>query len=121
MFHYKMLGRNMKRLRLSASLTQKTISEALEYKSPEHWSRVESGERKIPLNKLDAFCVYTNASFEDVLEGATDAHIRRDSAPNRPKTYGERFLEIIADCSDEEVEDLLQICMKIVLFRENRH
>ena len=91
MFHYKMLGRNMKRLRLSASLTQKTISEALEYKSPEHWSRVESGERKIPLHKLDAFCVYTNASFEDVLEGAHSSGLCTKSSKDIWRTlFGDR-------------------------------
>ena len=54
--HDRRLGENLRRIRLNAHLTQKAISEKLGYTSSEHWSRIESGERHIPLHTLDRFC-----------------------------------------------------------------
>ena len=72
-FHYRRLGQNMRRIRLSANMTQRTVAEALGYRSCEHWSRIESGVRHIPLHILDSFCKVTGASYAEVLLGTTDA------------------------------------------------
>ena len=74
--HDRRLGENLRRIRLNAHLTQKAISEKLGYTSSEHWSRIESGERHIPLHTLDRFCCLMNVSYEEVLRGATEASVR---------------------------------------------
>ena len=52
-FHYRRLGQNMRRIRLGANMTQRAIAEALGYRSCEHWSRIESGVRHIPLQYME--------------------------------------------------------------------
>ena len=55
-FHNRRLGENLRRIRLNAHMTQKALTEQIGYQSPEHWSRIESGCRHIPLHMLDRFC-----------------------------------------------------------------
>ena len=112
-FHYRRLGENLRRIRLNAQLTQKTLTEKIGYQSSEHWSRIESGHRHIPLHTLDRFCKLMNVSYEDVLLGATEARVRSDTAPDQTKSYEERFRTIIADCPQDVVESILTICEQI--------
>lgn len=113
-FHYRRLGQNMRRIRLGANMTQRAIAEALGYRSCEHWSRIESGVRHIPLHILDSFCKITGASYEEVLFGTTDVPIT-PNAPLEPRQYYERqFAEIIAAYPDEVVERILEICRQAV-------
>lgn len=112
-FHYRRLGENMRRTRLRAHMTQKTLAEKIGYQSPEHWSRIESGSRRIPLHTLDSFCELLNVSYEEILSGATDVRIRGDGEPSRTKSYEERFGAIVADCPPEVIEDILSICAQI--------
>ena len=84
------------------------------YRSCEHWSRIESGVRHIPLHILDSFCKITGASYEEVLFGTTDVPIT-PNAPLEPRQYYERqFAEIIAAYPDEVVERILEICRQAV-------
>ena len=74
-FHNRRLGENLRRIRLNAHMTQKALTEQIGYQSPEHWSRIESGCRHIPLHMLDRFCKLLDVSYEEVLHGATEARM----------------------------------------------
>ena len=112
-FHDQRLGENLRRIRLNAHMTQRVLSEQIGYQTPEHWSRIESGRRHIPLHMLDRFCELLNVSYEEVLHGATEARIRSDAKPARAGSYAERFAAIIADCPPDVVEGILSVCEQI--------
>ena len=94
-FHDRRLGENLRRIRLNAHMTQKALTEQIGYQSPEHWSRIESGCRHIPLHMLDRFCKLLDVSYEEVLHGATEARIRSDTKPEQTRSYEERSLRIV--------------------------
>ena len=112
-FHNRRLGENLRRIRLNAHMTQKALTEQIGYQSPEHWSRIESDCRHIPLHMLDRFCKLLDVSYEEVLHGAMEARIRSDAKPGQTRSYEERFGAIIADCPPDVVEGILSICEQI--------
>ena len=113
-FHYRRLGQNMRRIRLSANMTQRAVAEALGYRSCEHWSRIESGVRHIPLHILDSFCKVTGASYAEVLLGTTDVPMVPSAPLDLRQDYEKQFAEIIAAYPDEVVERILEICRQAV-------
>lgn len=112
-FHDQRLGENLRRIRLNAHMTQRVLSEQIGYQTPEHWSHIESGRRRIPLHMLDRFCELLNVSYEEVLRGATEARIRSDAEPELAGSYEEQFAAIIADCPPDVVEGILSVCEQI--------
>lgn len=112
-FHDQRLGENLRRIRLNAHMTQRVLSEQIGYQTPEHWSRIESGRRHIPLHMLDRFCELLNVSYEEVLHSAKEARIRSGAESERAGSYAERFAAIIADCPPDVVEGILSVCERI--------
>ena len=112
-FHDQRLGENLRRIRLNAHITQRVLSEQIGYQTPEHWSRIESGRRRIPPHMLDRFCELLNVSYEEVLHGATEARIHSDAEPELAGSYEEQFAAIIADCPPDVVEGILSVCEQI--------
>ena len=112
-FHDRRLGENLRHIRLNAHMTQKALTEQIGYQAPEHWSRIESGRRRIPPHRLDRFWELLNVSYEEVLHGATEARIHSDAEPELAGSYEEQFAAIIADCPPDVVEGILSVCEQI--------
>ena len=110
---YKVLGRNIRDQRKKKKLTQQQLAEDLGC-STEHLCHIENGVRHIQFEMLNAVCLRLQVSFEDLLRGATDAQIRSEQEQVNMDKYAKDFVDIVGNCSPEEVDQVLEICRKIV-------
>lgn len=112
--HYVRLGQNIRAARNKARMTQRAAVEELSINSVEHYSHLECGNRRVQLETLDDICRLYNVSYEELLKGATDAKLVAQGASGSSSDHERRFSEIVADCPEEVIELILQICRQAV-------
>lgn len=110
---YKVIGRNIRDQRKKRKLTQQQLAEDLGC-STEHLSHIENGVRHIQFEMLNSACIHLQVSFEDLLCGAMDVPVRSDQAQDTVDRRVREFADIVANCSTESVDQILEICRRIV-------
>ena len=61
--NYERIGFNIKQCRKNAGLTQRVLAEKVGC-TPEHFSHIEKGSRKVQLEMLVAICKHLNVSID---------------------------------------------------------
>ena len=105
---YKAIGRNIRRARLQANLTQEQLAEKI-HLSALHLGRLERGERRTSLDQLGNICDTLHISMNDLLSGAFP------SASYTPVHHGLGFIIqfLAAGCSEHAKGLMLDICQLI--------
>lgn len=89
---YNLIGERLKKARLAKGLTQETLSESLNI-SIAYLSRIETGNTKVNLKRLNQICHVLDVSETEILSGVSD-----DS-----KTYLNNDLDkLLKKCSPEK-------------------
>ena len=96
-----LLGKRLKKARLDKGYTQEYVAEQIDL-SVSHLSKIECGKKSVYVNKLAQWCDALETPIETFLVGAAT-----------PTAFDYPFSEIIKSCSQETVEDMLEICSKI--------
>lgn len=91
-------GQRLKKLRLSAKMTQDKFSEALGFSS-NYYGQVERGVKALSKNMADAVCRHFGASYSYLYQGITPEQIRDASDYDTCKNH---MLALIAACTEEE-------------------
>ena len=68
---YKIIGKRLKKARLSKNLTQEKLAETLNV-SIAYLSRIETGSARINLKRLDEICKILDVSDIEILSGTSD-------------------------------------------------
>ena len=89
---YKIIGKRLKKARLSKNLTQEKLAETLNV-SIAYLSRIETGSARINLKRLDEICKILDVSDIEILSGTSDI-----SANYLNSDIG----EILKNCSPEK-------------------
>lgn len=112
--HYVRLGQNIRAARNKIKMTQRAAVEELSINSVEHYSHLECGNRRVQLETLDDICKLYNVSYEELLKGATDAKIIASDGADSGNDNERRFAAIVADCPQDVVELILEMCRQAV-------
>ena len=104
-------GQRLRKLRLSAKLTQDKLSEELGFSS-NYYGQVERGAKALSKNMADAVCGRFDVSYSYLYQGITPEKLRETSSYDTCKNY---LIEFIATCTEKECEilyPLLQILIQ---------
>ena len=69
---YKVIGRNIRAARKQRNMTQEAVAEAIDM-SPQHFGKVERGDRKINLQRLSELSVLLDVTLESLVTGCVVA------------------------------------------------
>lgn len=112
---YKVIGRNIRAARKQRNMTQEAVAEAIDM-SPQHFGKVERGDRKINLQRLSELSVLLDVTLESLVTGCVVA----DNHAHMPSGHIEgieEFLESIEmlskGCSEKALRLMLRICRDI--------
>ena len=107
---FKVIGRNLRQIRLNNKLTQEQAAEILNI-SLLHYGRLERGERAVSLVQLARIAELLNTSIEALMFGASDYFYSssRISQPN----LGTAINSLAAGCSDSTQTLMFNICQVI--------
>lgn len=110
------VGQRIKKLRLSAGLTQEKLSEELSFSS-NFYGQVERGAKSLSKNMADALCGRFDVSYSYLYQGIRPEQIKEASVYDTSKNH---MIKIFADCSNEECELLYSIAQALVQDRRRR-
>ena len=113
--NYERIGFNIRRCRKNAGMTQRVLAEKVGC-TPEHFSHIEKGSRKVQLEMLVVICEHLNVSIEDVLENALTIEIRRrdDNDDLSEDMQNAAFQRMLSGISKEKAAALMSICQSIL-------
>lgn len=113
--NYERIGFNIKQCRKNSGLTQRVLAEKVGC-TPEHFSHIEKGSRKVQLEMLVAICKHLNVSIEDVLENALTVEIRREGGNDdlSDEIQNTAFRQMLRGMSKEKATALMSICQSIL-------
>lgn len=113
--NYERIGFNIRRCRKNAGMTQRVLAEKVGC-TPERFSHIEKGSRKVQLEMLVVICEHLNVSIEDVLENALTIEIRRrdDNDDLSEDMQNAAFQRMLSGISKEKAAALMSICQSIL-------
>ena len=101
---YSIIGERLKKARKNNSLTQEQLAEQLDVSVP-FLSRVERGDVKINLTRLDQLCDILNISLSYILTG---------TGSNSENYLIEDFSNLLKNCPSEKVKLIYDIAKVII-------
>ena len=104
------VGQRIKKLRLSAALSQEKLSEELGF-SANYFGQVERGAKALSKNMADALCARFDVSYSYLYQGIRPEQLREDPVCDTSRNH---IIEFFASCSDEECELLYRFLKMIV-------
>ena len=112
---YRVIGRNIRAARKAKKMTQEAVAESIDM-SPQHFGKVERGDRKINLHRLGQLSMLLEVPIEALVTGSVVA----DDNAHVPAGHIERseeFLESVETlskgCSEKALRLMLRICRDI--------
>ena len=110
---YKHVGDNVRAARKKANVTQAKLAEALNL-STSHFSGMERGKKKFTIAHIVAIARYLDIPAATMLIGLTnegsEVDLPGDEILNFPvKQAAQDFCNLIRDCSQEEINAILDI------------
>ena len=111
---YKHIGENVRAARKKANVTQAKLAEALNL-STSHFSGLECGNKRFTLEQIVSIAQYLNISLSELLAGLIDEKLEiavpvNDYAYLSTKQAAQKFSYLVRNCSQEEINALLEIC-----------
>ena len=112
---YKVIGRNIRLARKAKKMTQEAVAEAIDM-SPQHFGKVERGDRTINLQRLGQLSVLLDVPLESLVTGCVVAD---DHEPvlSGYLQHSEAFMEgmenLTKGCSEKALRLMLRICKDI--------
>ena len=110
------VGQRMKKLRLTAGLSQDKLSEYLGF-TPNYYGQVERGAKELSKNLANAMCSYFNVTYSYLYQGISPDQLREESGYDTCKNHIIRYLE---SCTEEECELLYPILKTMVQSRREQ-
>lgn len=112
---YRVIGRNIRAARKLKNMTQEAVAEAIDM-SPQHFGKVERGDRKINLQRLGQISELLNTPIETLVAGSVitenPASMSAESLP-QGGTFLEDMETISKGCSDRALRLMLRLCRDI--------
>lgn len=112
---YRVIGRNIRAARNAKKMTQEAVAEAI-HMSPQHFGKVERGDRKINLQRLSELSILLDVSLESLMIGCVIADEHAPTPDGHIEDNNE-FLESIKTlskgCSEKALRLMLRICRDI--------
>lgn len=112
---YRVIGRNIRTARKAQNMTQEAVAEAIDM-SPQHFGKVERGDRKINLQRLGELSLLLGVPLEALVAGSVVAD-DQTHAPAGHFEGNDEFLENIEvlskGCSEKALRLMLRICKDI--------
>lgn len=111
---YKVIGRNIRLARKAKKMTQEAVAEAIDM-SPQHFGKVERGDRTINLQRLGQLSVLLDVPLESFVTGCVvDDH---EPVLSGRLQHSEAFMEgmenLTKGCSEKALRLMLRICKDI--------
>lgn len=105
MINYNAIGKYIRKNRDRLGMTQETLAEKINVSIP-HISRMENGSAKPSLQTLVDICNALNITIDDLMQESVPAAKEKRSGP---------LLEILASCSEAEL-DMITDVVKVILY-----
>lgn len=109
-------GQRLRKLRLSAELTQDKLSEELGF-STNYYGQVERGAKALSKNMADAVCGRFDVSYSYLYQGINLEKLRETSSYGVCKN---QLIELTTACTKEECEILYSLLQMLVQDRRRR-
>ena len=112
---YRVIGRSIRAARKAKEMTQEAVAEAIDM-SPQHFGKIERGDRKINLQRLSELSILLDVPLEVLVTGSVvvDDHIRKSDlhvAGNDDFLEGSEMLA--KGCSERALRLMLRVCQDI--------
>ena len=116
---YKVIGRHIRDARKSAGLTQEAAANQLGL-SPEHYGKVERGERTVNLERLVQISHLYGMTVCVLLEGFdTEAAAAVTQRPAEMDAFLSAMRQIGSGCTDQNRALMLRVCAEIAASDKN--
>lgn len=111
---YKTIGRNIRRVRVAAHLTQEQMAEKLKM-SQLHFGRLERGERPASIEQIAHIALALNTSLDTLLENCTlDPNLLgRASVDSDAQSFADAVAHLGKACSPRARKLMLTLCMAV--------
>ena len=113
-FIYKHVGENVRSARRKAHVTQAKLAEALNL-STSHFSGMERGYKRFTIAHIVTIARYLDIPASTLLAGLTDEGSDIEMHDNKmlnfpAKQAAQDFCNLVHNCSQEEIEAILEVC-----------
>ena len=111
---YRVIGRNIRRVREQAELSQEELAERVGL-SANHLGCAERGDRRLSINSIGQIALALKMPIEAIFKGSLigGAEIAAELDGNEENKTVVRFREIIKGCPEGIAEMLLGVCKEI--------
>ena len=109
---YKILGQNMKKIRIAAGLTQQKTAELIGI-SQLHYGRLERGERRTSIEHIEGIAKALSVSAEDLFIGCFDLHREPNFEHEDITELVNEFAFLLLNCTPPERKLCFDICQRI--------
>ena len=115
---YKHIGENVRAARKKANVTQAKLAEALGI-STSHFSGLECGKKKFNFAQVVAIARYLKVPLNALLAGLIDEEAQAEASMDEieyfpAKHAAQDFARLIRNCSQEEINAILEVCRIMV-------
>jgi len=114
---YVHLGENVKSARKKARITQAALAEVIGV-SPSHFSGMECGKKRFNVHQLEMISRYLGIPFLNLFTGLVDEKFEADFniqyEPSPTQDAARQFQHIIRNCSQEQIDAVLETVSIIV-------
>lgn len=112
---YKVIGRNIRMARKAKNMTQEAVAEAIDM-SPQHFGKVERGDRTINLQRLGQLSTLLDVPLESLVTGCVVAD-DHGAVLTGHFQHSEAFMDgietLAKGCSEKALRLMLRICKDI--------
>ena len=106
----RVIGRNLKKTRLSLGLTQEKAAELMNL-STLHYGRIERGERFPSLTQLALFAEIFDTSIDTLLSGSSSRLL--SASPKKREHLGDVINFLAAGCSEQAKALMIDVCQLV--------
>lgn len=106
---YTIIGERIKLARTNKKLTQENLAEKLDVSVP-YLSRLECGDSRINLKRLNQICEILDVTEGEILNGVSTTS---------PNYLSENFANLLSNCSPEKAKLIYNIAKMIVENEKN--